>query len=56
MILPAAFIAGFALGWWRAQARGGNLLDKLQYGTGYGIAFALAALILTISADWAGLV
>jgi hypothetical protein len=48
MILPAAFALGFALGWWRASARGGNRLDRLQYGAAHGIAFALVALFVTI--------
>lgn len=56
MILPIAFIFGFTLGWWRARARGGNLPDKLQYGAAHGLALTLLALILTIAADWAGLV
>ncbi len=56
MILPIAFVIGFIIGWWRAQARGGNLPDKLQYAATHGIAIALAALVVTIAADWAGIV
>lgn len=56
MILPVAFACGFIFGWWRAKARGGNLPDKLQYGATHGIAIALAALVVTIAADWAGIV
>ncbi|GIX12798.1 MAG: hypothetical protein KatS3mg118_0757 [Paracoccaceae bacterium] len=48
MILAAAFALGFALGWWRAAARGGNRLDRLQYGAAHGIALALAALALVL--------
>ncbi len=48
MIYLIAFAAGFAFGWFRAAKRGGDRLDKLQYGAGHGIAFALAALALSI--------
>jgi hypothetical protein len=51
MILPIAFAAGFAIGWWRAGKRGGTLADKLQYGAAHGIALLLIALFATIFAD-----
>ncbi len=56
MILPAAFAFGAVIGWWRAQKRGGILLDKVQYAAAHGIAFALIAFIATLAADWAGIV
>lgn len=46
MILPIAFLAGGALGWFRASKRGGNLLDKLQYGAAHGLAMMLLALLV----------
>ncbi len=51
MILPIAFALGFAFGWMRAGKRGGNRLDKLQYGAGHGIAFVIVVLALTVLLD-----
>ncbi|MEM9048427.1 MAG: hypothetical protein AAGC92_06875 [Pseudomonadota bacterium] len=51
MILPIAFILGFALGWWRATTYGGNRLDRLQYGAAHGIAFAILALLVGVILD-----
>lgn len=51
MILPAAFIIGFAIGWMRARKRGGQLADKLQYGAVHGLAVMLAALIAVVVLD-----
>jgi hypothetical protein len=56
MILPIAFALGMALGWRRAARRGGDRLDKWQYGIAHGIAFALLALALTILARRTGLI
>ncbi len=56
MILPIAFLIGAITGWIRATKRGGNRLDKLQYGAAHGIAFTLIALLVTIAIDWAGYV
>ncbi len=56
MILPIAFVIGMALGWQRATRRGGDRLDKWQYGVAHGIAFTLAALALTILARRIGLI
>lgn len=39
-----AFVIGFALGWIKASKRGGNLPDKLQYGTVFG----MIAMVLTL--------
>jgi len=50
MIPLIAFFAGFAFGWIRAARRGGNRLDKLQYGAGHGIFFAIVALAAVIAA------
>lgn len=56
-MLPVfAFFAGFAFGWLRAARRGGNTLDKLQYGAGHAIAFAIAGLFLGILAARTGLI
>lgn len=48
MIVIASFVLGGALGARTALKRGGRRLDALQYGAGYGIAFALLGLFLTI--------
>lgn len=48
VILTVAFAIGAVFGWLRAGKRGGNRLDKLQYGAAHGIAFLLLALILTL--------
>jgi len=55
MILPISFLIGAILGWVRASKRGGNRLDKLQYGAAHGIAFVLLALLITIAARWVGI-
>lgn len=56
MVLPIAFALGFSVGWYRAGKRGGDRLDKLQYGAAHGIAFALAALAALILAQRIGLI
>ena len=56
MITLIAFAAGFAFGWNRASKRGGNRLDKLQYGFGHAVAFALLTLLIVTLADRTGLV
>lgn len=55
MLLLLAFALGAVVGWQRAVRRGGDRLDQLQYAAGFGIAFTLAALALTIIAGRAGL-
>jgi hypothetical protein len=50
-----AFAFGMFIGWQRAASRGGDRLDRLQYGVAHGIAFALAALIAGVIAMRAGL-
>ncbi|HRW17015.1 MAG: hypothetical protein KDJ78_12600 [Rhodobacteraceae bacterium] len=56
MLLPIAFAFGMILGWQRATRRGGDRLDKWQYGIAHGIAFTLLALALTILARRVGLI
>ncbi|MDJ1008716.1 MAG: hypothetical protein QNJ13_12940 [Paracoccaceae bacterium] len=48
MIVLAAVLAGAALGAVTAKRREGNRLDMAQYAAGYGIAFGLLGLFLTI--------
>jgi hypothetical protein len=48
MIVIASFVLGAALGARTALKRGGRRLDALQYGAGFGIAFGLLGLFLTI--------
>jgi hypothetical protein len=48
MIVLAGAALGAVWGVVLAGKRGGNRLDKAQYGAGFGIAFALLGLFLTI--------
>ena len=48
MIVLAGALLGIVIGTTTARRRGGQRLDMLHYGAGYGIAFALAGLFLTI--------
>jgi len=41
-----ALLIGFTLGWVKATKRGGNLADKIQYGTIFG----MIAMVLTLIA------
>lgn len=50
MLLPVVFALGFWLGWRRAAKRGGDRLDKLQYGGVHAIALTLAMLAASIFA------
>ena len=56
MLVLVALALGLAFGWRRAARRGGDRRDKLQYAAAHGIAFALAALALSILAERAGLI
>ncbi len=49
VIIPA--LIGILLGAFTAKRRGGKTADILQYAVGYGIAFALVGVILTITLD-----
>lgn len=50
-----ALIIGFALGWLKAAKRGGDLPDKLQYGTVFGmIAMVLVLIALVIVGNLIG--
>lgn len=48
MIVIGGFILGAVLGSMTAKKRGGKPADMLQYAAGYGIAFCLLGLFLTI--------
>jgi hypothetical protein len=48
MIIIAAAVLGILLGVLSARRNKGNMLDQLQYGAGFGIAFALVGVIVTI--------
>ncbi|KPP85461.1 MAG: hypothetical protein HLUCCO07_00045 [Rhodobacteraceae bacterium HLUCCO07] len=48
MIVWIGAALGVAFGIYQAKRRGGKGLDMAQYGAVYGIAFAIAALILNI--------
>jgi len=51
MIIIAGFVLGAAFGARKALKSGGKRLDALQYGAGFGIAFAIIGLILTLVID-----
>lgn len=48
MIVFVSALIGASLGIISARKRGGNKLDMLQYAAGFGIAFALIGLIVTV--------
>jgi cytochrome c biogenesis protein CcdA len=48
MIVVAGLILGAILGAVTAKARGGKTLDLLQYAAGFGIAFSILGVFLTI--------
>jgi len=48
MIIAAGLILGLSVGAFTAKRRGGKGLDMLQYAAGYGIAFMLIGVVLTI--------
>ncbi|MEO1733941.1 MAG: apolipoprotein acyltransferase [Pseudomonadota bacterium] len=48
MIVIACGAIGVVLGWYTARKRGGNRWDMAQYAAGYGIAFVLLGLVVTV--------
>ena len=48
MIILAAMASGALAGWGVARRRGGRRLDQLQYAAGYGIAFGILGVFVTI--------
>ena len=48
MVLPVAFIVGVIFGVLKAKKKNGNKFDMLHYGSTYGIAIMLLALIMSI--------
>ena len=51
MIIIVAAIAGAILGGLKAKKRGGKPADIAQYAAGYGIAFSLVAVMVTIAIE-----
>lgn len=51
MIVLAGLFGGAVLGALRARSRGGKPLDQAQYATGYGIAFGLLGMFVTIGLE-----
>ena len=51
MIVIAGLVLGATFGARSALKRGGKRLDALQYAAGYGIAFGLLGLFLTLFID-----
>lgn len=51
MIVIAALAMGAATGALTALRRGGSRLDAAQYAAGFGIAFGLAGVFLSIALD-----
>ena len=54
MIWTGALILGAVVGTFTAKRRGGKMLDLLQYGAVYAIAFGLAGLAIGILLDRMG--
>lgn len=48
MIVLAGLVLGVVIGAMTARKRGGKALDMAQYAAGYGIAFTLLGLFVTI--------
>ena len=48
MLPIIGLFAGVGFGWLRATKRGGNRLDKLQYGTAHAIFFAILGLLVGV--------
>ena len=51
MFVIAGFVIGATMGAMTASRRGGKRLDMAQYAAGFGIAFALIGLFVTLIAD-----
>ena len=51
MIVIAAAIIGFALGWMRARRAGGNSKDRLQWALAHVLAFLMLGLFATLIID-----
>lgn len=51
MIIIAGIVCGAIIGGITAKRREGNRLDIAQYAAGYGIAFGLLAVFVTIFVD-----
>lgn len=52
MIGPFFGLVGFLWGYLIARRRGGKRLDRLQYGVGFAIAFALFGTVLGMALGW----
>lgn len=48
MIILAAFLLGAIAGWFRAGKLGGKRADRIQYAIGFGMAFMIIGLIITV--------
>ncbi len=51
MITIFAALSGMAIGAGTALRRGGKTMDALHYGMGFGIAFTLLGMLVTIVVD-----
>lgn len=52
MIGPLFGFVGFIWGYLVARKRGGNRLDRLQYGASFAIALGLLGVVLGIAMGW----
>ena len=52
MIVLAGVILGGSYGAWLAKKREGTRADMAQYAAGFGIAFGLLGLFITIFLEW----
>ena len=55
VLVLVALVLGAAVGAWRAKARGGKVLDMLQYAAAHAIPLMILAMFLTIYLDRSGL-
>ena len=51
MIVLASLVLGVLYGVFAARRRKGNRLDMLQYAAGYGIAFTIVGVFVTLGID-----
>jgi hypothetical protein len=52
MLVTAAFVLGFIIGWLRAKKMGGNRMDSIQYALVHALALTMAVLIGWVIVGW----
>lgn len=51
MFVIAGALLGILMGIRAARKRGGSVLDQVQYAAGFGIAFALVGMVITVAVE-----